>query len=173
MIKIDNTLQQCYTFHTINNGGKSMTTADIIKDLLSKSDIQQKELGKFLGVSEVCISNRLRRNSISSDDFLKILDFLGYEINIVSKKTKEIETIRNKGVGKRIKMMVDGIKYDTAKADAICHSDATDFCFYELYKDDEGRYFVAQYSNWENGTNSISPIDENEAMKIRKKLTNE
>jgi len=63
-------------------------------------------------------------------------------------------------------MMVNGIKYDTYKSDAICHSDETEDSFDELYEDDEGRYFVAHYVNWEGGVNYISPISQEAASKM-------
>ena len=167
--KFDNSLPSCYTCLTVRFGGDGMTAAEIIKDLLSKSEIQQKELGEKMGWSEVGISNRLRRNSLSAEHFLKMLDILGYEIKVVEQETGEVEKARRKGVGERLRMMVAGVKYDTAKADAICHSNTDDYCFYELYRDDDGRYFVAQYANWTGGVNSISPISEEDAMKIMEK----
>lgn len=170
MKKFDKSFQSCYTCLTVKCGGDGMTPAEIIKDLLSKSEIQQNELGEKMGWSEVAISNRLKRDAFSAKSFIEMLDILGYRIEIVGKETGRIERERRKGVGERIKMMVGGIKYDTAKADAICHSDTGECCFYELYRDDSGRYFVAQYANWNGGVNSISPIGEDDALKMMKML---
>ena len=170
MNKFDNTLQPCYTCLTVIAGGDGMTPVEIIKDLISKSDIQQKELGEQMGWTEVATSNRLRRNTLSAADFIKMVDILGYEIKIVEKGSDEEVTVRKKGVGERLRMMVNGIKYDTAKSDALCHSDPDGFGFYELYKDDSGRYFVAHYSSWEGGVNTISPISEYDALAMIRKM---
>ena len=67
-------------------------------------------------------------------------------------------------------MMVNGVKYDTFKADAICHSDESEDMFCELYRDENGRYFVAQYVKWEGGVSSISPIGEEDAQRLIEKF---
>lgn len=169
---VDRNKPSCYTCVELQVGGDGMTPAEIVKDLISRSSMQQKEVAEKMGWTEQSISNKFRRNSLTAEEYLKMLEILGYELKIVERDTSEEVFTRRKGVGERLKMMVNGVKYDTYKADAICHSDESEDIFYELYVDQEGRYFVAQYVNWEGGVNSISPIGREDAERIREKLLN-
>lgn len=151
-------------------GGEKMTVANICRDLIEKSSLQQKDVAEAMGWSQGAFSNRLRRNSLSAEEFLKLIGILGFDFKIVEKKTNEEIRTRRKGVGERLQMMVNGVKYDTYKADAICHSDENDDMFFELYQDSEGRYFVAQYVRWKGGVSSISPIGAEDAKRLMNKL---
>lgn len=146
-----------------------MTPTDMCRQLIEKSDMQQKDVAQKMGWTQQSISNKFRRNSLSADEFVKMLGVLGYEIKLVESDTNEEICYKRKGIGDRLKMMVNGVKYDTFKADAICHTEQTDSIFDELYKDDEGRYFVAHYVMWEGGVSSISPIGEEDAKKFSEK----
>ena len=66
--------------------------------------------------------------------------------------------------------MVNGVKYDTYKSDAICHSDESKDVFCELYRDEQGRYFVATYVKWDGGVSSISPIGDEDANRLIEQL---
>lgn len=167
---IDTSKRSCYTCIEMQVGGDNMTPAQICKELIERSSLQQKEVAEKMGWTEQGICNRFRRNTLSAEDFIKILSILGYEMKIVEVDTNDEVYTRRKGVGERLKMMVNGVRYDTYKADAICHSDESEDIFYELYRDDEGRYFVAQYVKWDGGVSAISPIGEEDAHKLMKKL---
>lgn len=147
-----------------------MTAAEICKDLIERSTLQQKDVADKMGWTQQSISNKFRRNTLTAEEFRKIVEILGFDIKIVVNETSEEIKTRRKGVGERLQLMVNGIKYDTYKADAICHSDESEEIFYELYQDIEGRYFVAQYVKWAGGVNSISPIGKEDAEKLMKKF---
>ena len=151
-------------------GGYDMTPVEIIKDLIARSPMQQKDLAEKMGWVPQSFSNKVRRNTFTAEELLQIVDVLGYEIKIVEKETNDEVTTRRKRVGPRLKLMVNGVKYDTFKSDAICHSDESEDMYCELYRDCEGRYFVAQYVKWEGGVNSISPIGEEDAERLMEKL---
>lgn len=161
---IDKNKSQCYTNLDFIKGGVELKVAEICKDFISRSDKQQKEIAQMMGWTPQLLCNKLRKNNLSAEEFISLLGKLGYEIKIVSTDNRDETTPMKRGVGKRLKMMVNGVKYDTYKADAICHSDETENYFLELYKDIEGRYFVAQYVMWEGGVSSITPISEEDAQ---------
>ena len=163
---IDNSSRSCYTFVEVLTGGGGVTASEQCKKLIERSEMLQKTVAQAMGWTEAGLCNKFRRNSLSADEFMKILDILGYEMQIVSKDTQEEVKLRKTGIGPRLKMMVNGIKYDTYKADAICHTDAEKPSFDEVYRDDEGRYFVAHYVNWDGGISSISPIDKDDVKKL-------
>lgn len=167
--KVDSNKHTCYTCTEIQCGGNCVSISEICKEMIKKSSLQQKDVGEKMGWTPQSLSNKLKRNSLSAEEFVKLIEILGYEMKIVSKELQEEVKVRRKGIGERLKMMVDGVKYDTYEADAICHSDPSGDVLIELYKDDEGRFFVAQYANWEGGVNSISPISETSAMKMMSK----
>ena len=52
--------------------------------------------------------------------------------------------------------MVSGITFDTAKADALCHTDVEDGRYMELYRDPEGRFFIVHYSFWQKEDATIT-----------------
>ena len=121
--KVDGNKQSCYTsFYEIDIGEMNMTTAQICKDLIERSTLQQKDIAERLGLTQQNVSNKIRRNRLYAEEFKKIIEMLGYEIKIVKTETKDEIKTRRKGVGKRLRMMVNGVKYDTFKSDAICHS---------------------------------------------------
>lgn len=168
---VDRSKQLCYTSIEIAIGGMLMSTSEICKDLISRSGYQQKEVAEKMGFTQQSFCNKLRRNSLSADEFIKLIGIIGYEVKIVEVTTSEEVRSRRKGVGKRLQMMVNGVRYDTAKADAICHSDESEDLFCELYQNDDGTYFVAQYVTWDGGVSSITPIGYDDAQRIIAKLS--
>lgn len=58
----------------------------IIKKCLVEQGITQKELAEKFGKSTQVFNNKMSKNSFSYDDFVKILDILGYEIKVDKKQ---------------------------------------------------------------------------------------
>ena len=163
---IDSSSRSCYTWIEVITGGDNVTVAEQCKKLIERSTMQQKEVAKKMGWTEANFCNKLRRNTLSAEDFLRIVEILGCQIQIVGKENQEEIKVRQTGVGPRLRMMVNGVKYDTYKADAICHTDETRPSFDEVYRDNEGRYFVAHYVKWDGGVSSISPIAEEDVKAL-------
>ena len=146
-----------------------MKVAEMCSSLIEQSDVQKQEIAAAINKSPSSLSNRLKRNSLSAEEFVKIIKTLGFEIAIKNPKTgEEVHTYR-RGIGKRLKMSIKGVMYDTYRADAICHSDEKNETFIELYRDREGRYFVAQYNCWQGGKCTISTIDNAAANAMKEK----
>ena len=145
-----------------------MTIAEICKDLISRSPRQQQEVAVSMGMTPQGLSNKLRRNSLSAQQMMNLLDILGYEIKIVEKSGDDEVLPRTRGVGERIRMMVNGQRFDTYRADALGHTtEAPDgMMFDELYRTDDGQYFVAHYCRWPGGSNAISPIEKSDAIAL-------
>lgn len=63
-----------------------MTTGKIIETIMNQKGIKQKALGAALGHnSPSAIYNILQRNKMNSDNFVKIMDVLGYEVVVQPK----------------------------------------------------------------------------------------
>lgn len=66
-----------------------MTGVEVIRDVMSREGIMQKELAEMLGYSNAsAITNRLNSTSISMERFVSILSVMGYEV-IVRRKDEE------------------------------------------------------------------------------------
>lgn len=81
-----------------------------------------------------------------------------------------------KGHGRRVRQVVNGVLYDTHKADMLCGdfyrdgiNEYIDGMAFELYVDCFGRFFVARYTDWENGSDSITTIGKEDAYKLYRK----
>lgn len=171
---IDRNKRLLYNNCIITEGGNIMTASDMIKDLILRSGMLKKDVAEAMGWKYAQhLTNRLGRNTVSADEFLKIVDICGYAIKIEKKDDNQAVEVRPfvRGVGEHLKMMVDKVKYDTHNADAICHTDETKPTFIEVYKKLDGSYFVAQYVNWEGGKSSISPIGEEDALRLIDEIT--
>ncbi len=72
-----------------------MNDKDIVRAVMSEEKITQKELAKALGlVGQQSIGNMLsRQNSMRLDNFVKMLDAMGYQV-VVKKKLGESEEMR-------------------------------------------------------------------------------
>lgn len=65
-----------------------MTTGKIIDTIMKKKGIKQKALGAALGYnSPSALYNILQRNKMESDNLVKIIEALGYEV-VVQPKTQ-------------------------------------------------------------------------------------
>ena len=141
-----------------------MSVSDVIKQAISESDKQQKEVAAHMGWTSQNFANRIRNNTIDADEWVEIAKFLGYEVKMVNSDGVELKE-KVKGVGSRVVKMVDGVTYDTEKSEAICHTSKFAESFFELYKDAEGQKFIVLYADWiEDGI--VMTVDEDHAQKF-------
>lgn len=151
--------------------------SEILKDALEAKNYSQREFAKMMGWTPQNFSQRLKKNSFSAEEWRKMTYLLGYEVRIVELESGiELEG-RKKGHGRRVKQVINGVLYDTYKADALCSDffqdgehEYTDGMAFELYVDSFGRFFVARYVEWENGTDSVTTVGKEEAGKLYKKF---
>lgn len=159
-----------------SNGGERMAASEekqkvgISKQLLDlvskKTGITRAEAAEKIGWSPQRLNNRLSRNTLYADDFFEILDSVGIEVVLIAKETQEAIRFNVKGAGHRVVGMVNGVKYDTEKADAISNNfyadgvnEYQDGFARELYVDAEGKYFFAEYSAYEKAKDRIIPVE--------------
>lgn len=113
---------------------------------------------------------------VRAEEWRNMMHELGYEVKLVDRKSGIEFEGRRKGHGRRVRQVINGVLYDTYKADMLCGdffkygaSEYTDGMAFELYVDYFGRFFVARYTDWENGSDSITTIGKEEAGKLYKK----
>lgn len=154
-----------------------VSAAEILKEAMEAKGFTQRKFAKAIGNSPQNFNQRLNKNSFSANEWVQMLRTLGYEVRIVELESGiEFET-RRKGHGRRVKQVVNGVLYDTYKADAICNDfyldgeqEYKDGMAFELYVDSEGRFFIARYVEWENGTDSITTVGKEEAKRLYSKF---
>lgn len=142
-------------------------SSDMIRDALKAAGKSQKDLARYMGWSPQNLSGRLKKNTLTFDETIKALKFAGYRLQILDTEGKGIPKFGN-SEGPKLVQMIDGVTYDTGKAESICSSrEGTSDDFYmELFKDPSGGYFIAHFQLWDGGYNHISPISEKGAVKF-------
>lgn len=163
-----------------SNGGEGMNAKDMLLAALRETKTTQAEAATKVGWMPQQLSQRIVRNSIRADDFLSLLEAIGIEVTLTVRDTGNPVRVYVKGAGRRVKAMVDRVTYDTAASNAISNNfyadgvnEYTDGKAMELYIDKEGRYFFAEYSNWEGGKDRIGPVSAAEAAAFIEKYGTE
>lgn len=180
---LDNFTEMVYDGNSQNDtsyGGDLMKANDVLAAALRTTRKTQAEAAARVGWMPQQLSARLVRNSMRADEFLNLLEGLGIEITLTVKETGEVVRTHIPGAGRRVKGMVDRIIYDTVASDALANNfyadgvnEYTDGKALELYIDKEGRYFFAEYTNWEGGKDRISPVSARDAAAFIEKYGTE
>lgn len=144
-----------------------MTASEMVRAALTKAGKTQTALAEHMGWSKQNTSGRLKNNSLTFDELAKALAFCGYAVKMVDAAEEGVPELDNSR-SPRVTQMVDGVIYDTSKAESLCDSKAehADDLYMELFKAASGQYFVAYYMLWNGGHNKISPVDQNAARKF-------
>ena len=161
---IDENNPPCYDWPV--DGGDYVKAMDIIQTALKERGIPQKKLAEMLGVSPQNMSKKLVNNTISAKEFFEAIEALGITITFHDDVTGQEYRERKCGVIPRVSMVVDKVRYDTFKADALCHTEEQDGWLMELYRDFHGRYFLVHWTTWDEVKPSISPCDESHAVRF-------
>ena len=66
-----------------------MDSKKIIKQILIERDITLPDLAEKLGYEQQAFRNKINRGTYSLNDFVKILDDLECDINVVTRDTKK------------------------------------------------------------------------------------
>ena len=147
-------------------GDMMKDASDMIRAAMAAEGVSISQLAKMVGRSSNAVSVKLKRGTMAAPAFFEFADKLGYEVILRKKETKEQIDSRRHGVGRRLRLMVGKVIYDTSKADAICHTAENDGWFIEIYKDDEGRFFAAHYTSWEGCGDYITTIGKEDAQRL-------
>lgn len=67
-----------------------MNGSQVIKQLMLESDTNINQLAELLSIQPQSVRNKLSRNSFTLAEFEKIINILDAELQVVSKKTKNI-----------------------------------------------------------------------------------
>ena len=147
-----------------------MNTRDILETVMRDTDLTQADIAKQIGWTPQRLSAKLTRNSLRADELLMILDAAGVDVRLFRCGTDEELKPHKVGAGRRVRCMVDHVLYDTSESDALSNNfyadgknEFLDGRAMELYIDREGRYFFAEYTNWEGAKDRITPVTAKDA----------
>ena len=147
-----------------------MTSKEALAAALRETGKTQAELAEKVGWVPQQLSARLVRNSLRADEFLNLMDALGVDVTFTVRETGVAIKAHIPGAGRRVRAMVNKVIYDTAASDALANdfyadgvNEYRDGKAMELYIDREGRYFFAEYTNWEGAKDRITPVTANDA----------
>lgn len=167
---VDNINKLVYDGCITTIGGATMPANELIAAALKATNKTQAAAAASVGWVPQQLSGKLVRRSLRADEFLELLDAIGVEITLTVKETGKQVKEHIPGAGRRVKAMVDRVIYDTATADALSNNfyadgenQYTDGKARELYIDNEGRYFFAEYSSWEGAKDRITPVSASDA----------
>lgn len=153
------------TENSASNGGVAMTSREALSVALKGTGKTQAEAAVKMGWVPQQLSARLMRESLRADEFLEIMDAIGVDVVLKVRDTGEVLRAHTAGAGRRVRMMVNRVIYDTEAADALANNfyadgvnEYNDGKAMELYIDREGRYFFAEYTNWEGVKDRITPV---------------
>lgn len=147
-----------------------MTSKEILTTALKGTGKTQAEAAAKIGWTPQQLSARLGRNSLRADELLAIMDAIGIDVILKVRDTGAELKTHVAGVGRRVRCMANRIIYDTRDANALANNfysdginEYNDGKAMELYVDREGRYFFAEYTNWEGVRDRITPVTANDA----------
>lgn len=131
-----------------------MTAKELLNGLLPVLEISQTEAASRIGWGKMKLSSKVTKDSLRVSEFMDIMDACGVEVVFKKKDTGEQIMLRKAGHGHRLKGMADGVIYNTALSTALSNTFFADGVneydqngeAQELYIDQEGRYFIAEYN---------------------------
>lgn len=150
-----------------------MKASDILRDALRFRGVHQNELAEKTGQQPKTLSKKISTNRLSAQELVDYVRKLGYTISLVDIHGQGEIAVRRRGIGPRVKKMVDGIVYDTQRSDALCHTNVENGWYMELYRDDEGRFFVVHYSLWADVDPLVTRCPDEEAKSLYEAYSDE
>lgn len=143
-----------------------MTSKEMLVAAIKTAGTSQAKAAQAIGWVPQQLSSRLTRGSLGADEFLSLLEAIGVDITLKVKATdREVKVHRVEGAGRRVRCSVDRVIYDTQNSDALANNFYADGIneynegkALELYIDNEGRYFFAEYSEWDGVKDRITPV---------------
>ena len=143
-----------------------MRAADILTSAMESRGKNQRDIAAVLHSKTSTFSKHIRLNALRAQELVDAAEYLGYKVVLVDMETDAEMPVVSKGAGPRVRKQIGGVTYDTAKANAICHTERKDGWWLELYQHTGGDYFVAHYTDWEGVENFITPCPADEARKL-------
>ena len=132
------------------------SAAAMLAHLLEITNTSQRRLAEDLGWSAQLLNSRLKKDSFPANDWIEAIRHLGYQVVPYAAKAP-VEPMRKDGVCPDFRKVVDGQVYDKSSATALGHQ-WFDGGLRELYRADDGRYFLVNQICWPKLNTSVCPV---------------
>ena len=137
----------------------------MVRAALAGAGKTQKELAEHMGWTPQNLSGRLKNNSLTFDELSKALHFAGYEVSMSDANGAGLpelgcNTCISNSTSPAVAQTVDGVRYDTRKAESLCSNKAAMFedFYVELFEDAAGNYFTVLYQLSGCQHHTITPV---------------
>lgn len=143
-----------------------------IKKLLKESGETQDNLATYLGIHSPNLSRKLKTNTFSAIEYIKIGHFFGIDLTLKKNKLSRLYTNFTKEQS-HIRRVINNEIYDTALSQAICFSPIKDGYFRALYTTKGTKYFIIFFTSWQsdNDRTLINPCSKEYAIKFFNEYT--
>ena len=133
----------------------NLTVAEMMRQAIDANGWKLKDFAGIVGKSPAALSTQLNTNRFSAEEWRRMARLAGYEVVM---QPVSAPPARCSGHAPHIKRMVDGITYETSKADAVCWMRDPDGWARELYTTDDGSFFLAHFHTAEDIPGFITPV---------------
>jgi len=123
-----------------------LNNSDRVRAIMKAGRKTENEVAKAIGMTPRMFKMRLNKNTFTLDQFWSICDACNVEIRLIVKRNGADVFEVAEGEGRHIRKLVDGVIYDTNHAIALSN-DFNSGGNRELYRDTDGNYFFAVYSD--------------------------
>lgn len=150
-----------------------MRASEMVRAALAGAGKTQKELAEHMGWSPQNLSGRLKNNSLTFDELSEALHFAGYEIGMSDAAGAGLPVLNNSS-SPAVAQTVDGVRYDTRKAESICTNKSAMFedFYVELFVDASGNYFTVLYQLCGCQRHTIIPVSAHVAQQFLDRFGN-
>lgn len=144
-----------------------MRASEMVRAALAGAGKTQKELAEHMDWSPQNLSGRLKNNSLTFDELSEALHFAGYEIGMSDASGAGLPVLNNSS-SPAVAQTVDGVRYDTRKAESICTNKTVMFedFYVELFVDASGNYFTVLYQLSGCQHHTITPVSAHVAQQF-------
>ena len=143
--------------------GDRMTASEMITHAIEDRGVYKKDVASKMGWSAANLTNKLRRNTITADEFIKLADILGFNVQMANKGIELPVKKKTSRIGSRIVATVGDEQFDNSSAAQICHKTSSLSVDKELYLD-KGKFFIVTHTS--DGVTNIEKCTKGQARTL-------
>lgn len=142
---------------------KYKSIANLFREVLRFEGVSLRKMAEMLGLSPQALNSRMNFDAFKAGEWIKWADVLGYDVIMVRRRDCLIARERNEDAFPRVRSTVDGVEYDTAKANFLCESQAVGFNL-RMYAADDGLFFGVHVDENDPAKSTVMPFDQGQAL---------
>lgn len=127
--------------------GDRMTASEMITHAIEDRGVYKKDVASKMGWSAANLTNKLRRNTITADEFIKLADILGFNVQMANKGIELPVKKKSSRIGTRIVATVGDEQFDNGSATQICHKTNSLTVDKELYLSNKNKFFIVTHTS--------------------------